>query len=158
MTRDQRKDLFEAIGLVAIVASLVFLALEVRQANLATLVTARDSATQGHIDYMALLIDSTVLASASAKAAKNQELNDVEAKQYTIFHELRWRHYERVYYLYTNGVFSDQEWDAYRNGITQSFVDENAVWQLSRESWERNRAKMSANFVEYVDNLIKELE
>ena len=158
MTRDQRRDLYEAIGLVAIVGSLVFVALEVRQANLATLVAARDSATQGHIDYMALLIDSTVLASASAKAAANQELSAIETRQYTIFHELRWRHYERVYYLYTNGVFSDQEWAAYRNGIAQSFVDQNTVWQLSRESWDRNRAKLSANFVAYVDNLIKELE
>ena len=158
MTRDQRRDLYEAIGLVAIVGSLIFVALEVRQANLATLVAARDSATQGHIDYMALLIDSTVLASASAKATSNQELNAIEAKQYTIFHELRWRHYERVYYLYTNGVFSDQEWAAYKNGIAQSFVDQNAIWQFSRESWEKNRAKLSANFVAYVDSLVKELE
>ena len=158
MTRDQRRDLYEAIGLVAIVGSLIFVALEVRQANLATRVAARVSATQGHIDYMALLIDSTVLASASAKAAADQELNAIEDNQYTIFHELRWRHYERVYYLYTNGVFSDQEWAAYRNGIAQSFVDQNAVWQLSREPWERNRAKLSADFVAYVDTLINELE
>jgi hypothetical protein len=158
VTRDQRRDLYEAIGLVAVVGSLIFVALEVRQANLATLVAARDSATQGHIDYMALLIDSTVLASASAKAAANQELNAIESKQYTIFHELRWRHYERVYYLYKNGVFSDQEWAAYRTGIAQSFVDQNAVWKLSRGSWEKNRAKLSADFVTYVDRLVKELE
>jgi hypothetical protein len=158
VNRDQRRDLFEALGLVAIVGSLVFLALEVRQANLATRLAARDSATQGHIDYMALLIDSTVLASASAKATANQKLSHTEEKQYLIFHELRWRHYERVYYLYSNGVFSDQEWLAYRNGIAQSFVDSNAIWQLSRKAWERNKAKFSADFVAYVDALIKELE
>lgn len=158
MTRDQRKDLVEAIGLVAIVGSLIFLALEIRQANLATRIAARDSATQGHINYMALLIDSTVLASASAKAEANQELSQIEAKQFLLLHELRWRHYERVYYLYTNGVFSDQEWVAYRNGIAQSFVDDNANWQLSRQAWERNRDKLSANFVAYVDDLVKELD
>ena len=157
MTPDQRRDLFEAIGLLAIVGSLVFVALEVRQANLATRIAARDSATQGHIDYMALLIDSNVLASASAKAAADQELNHIEVTQYTLFHELRWRHYERVYYLYTNGVFSDQEWVAYRNGIAQSFSDKNANWRLSRTAWERNRAKLSADFVAYVDDLIKDL-
>lgn len=158
MTHDQRRNLFEVIGLVAVVGSLIFVALEVRQANLTTRIAARDSATQGHIDYMALLIDSTVLASASAKAAANKELSHIEERQYTIFHELRWRHYERVFYLYNNHVFSDQEWAAYRNGIAQSFTDENTNWQHSREAWEKNKAKLSADFVAYVDNLIKELE
>ena len=158
MTREQRRDLFEVIGLVAIVGSLIFVALEVRQANLATRIAARDSATQGHIDYMALLVDSTVLAAASANAAANKELSHIEERQYTIFHELRWRHYERVFYLYTNQVFSDQEWAAYRNGILQSFTDENANWRHSREAWEKNKAKLSADFVVYVESLVKELE
>ncbi len=34
MNRGQRKNIFEAVGLVAIVASLIFLGLEIRQANL----------------------------------------------------------------------------------------------------------------------------
>lgn len=131
--------------------------MEVRQANLATRITARDSATEGHINYMTNLLDSTVLASASAKAAEDQELSQIEAKQYLLFHELRWRHYERVYYLYKNGVFSDQDWTAYRNGIVQSFVDQNVNWQLSREAWTKNKAKFSADFVTYVDDLIKDL-
>jgi len=158
VTRDQHRDIFEAIGLVAIVASLIFVALEVRQANLATRIAARDGATQGHIDYMGHLIDSNILASASAKAAANQDLSHIEAIQFTIFHELRWRHYERVFYLYRNDVFSDQEWTAYRNGIAQSFTDENANWQLSRESWENNKAKLSVDFAAYIDDLIAELE
>ena len=158
MTRDQRRDLFEVIGLVAIAGSLVFVALEVRQANLAARIAARDSATEGHIHYMAHLLDSSILASASAKAAAGQELSHIEAKQFLLFHELRWRHYERVYYLYKNEVFSDQEWMAYRNGIAQSFTDTNANWQISRAAWEQNRAKFSANFVAYVDNLIQGLE
>jgi hypothetical protein len=98
------------------------------------------------------------LVPASAKAAADQELSHTEAKQFLFFHELRWRHCERIYYLRTNGVFSDQEWVAYRNGIAQSFTDTNANWQLKREAWEQNRAKLSANFVAYVDDLIQELE
>ena len=153
MTREQRRDLFEAVGLVAIVASLLFLALEVRQANLSTRIAARDSATQGHIDYMAHLLDSGVLAPATAKAFANQELSYLETHQLILFHEIRWRHYERVYYQYQNGVISDQEWAAYKSGITQSFREENAMWKISRDSWDTFNAKLSEDFVAYVEEL-----
>ncbi len=154
MTREQRRDLFEAVGLVAIVASLLFLALEVRQANLSTRIAARDSATQGHIDYMAHLLDSSVLAPAVAKAFANEELSYLETNQLMVFHELRWRHYERVYYQYQNGVISDQEWTAYKSGITQSFREENAMWKISKNTWEDTNAKLSEDFVAYVEELV----
>ncbi len=157
MTREQRRDLFEAVGLVAIVASLLFLALEVRQANLSTRIAARDSATQGHIDYMAHMLDSSVLASAAAKANANQELSHLETQQLSVFHELRWRHYERVYYQYQNGVISDQEWTAYKSGITQSFREENAMWKISKNTWEDTNAKLSGDFVAYVEELVADL-
>ena len=153
-----RSDIFELIGQIAIVASLIFVALEVRQANLATRIAARDSATQGHMDYMGLLIDSTVLASATAKIAANQELDPIEAVQATIFHEIRWRHYERVFYLYQNDVISDQEWLAYRNGIMQSFTGDSEIWRLSRRSWAQDKHKLSYDFVAYVDGLIEEVK
>ena len=158
MTRDQRRDLFEAVGLVAIVASLLFLALEVRQANLSTRIAARDCATQGHIEYMAHLLDSSVLASAIAKAEANQALSHIETTQLILFHELRWRHYERVFYQYKNGVISDQEWAGYKSGIAQSFQDDNVLWKISRDSWENFKAKLSVDFRTYVEGLVADLK
>jgi len=158
MTRDQRRDLFEAVGLVAIVASLLFLALEVRQANLSTRIAARDGATQGHIEYMAHLLDSSVLASAIAKADANQALSHIETTQLILFHELRWRHYERVFYQYKNGVISDQEWAGYKSGIAQSFQDDNVLWKISRDSWENFKAKLSVDFRTYVEGLVADLK
>lgn len=157
MTREQRRDLFEAVGLVAIVASLLFLALEVRQANLSTRIAARDGATQGHIEYMAHLLDSSVLASAIAKAEANQALSHIETTQLILFHELRWRHYERVFYQYKNGVISDQEWAGYKSGIAQSFQDNTSHWKISRDSWEIFKAKLSVDFRTYVEGLVAEL-
>jgi hypothetical protein len=157
MTREQRRDLFEAVGLVAIVASLLFLALEVRQANLSTRIAARDSATQGHIDYLAHLLDSSILAPAAAKAIANQELSFLEKNQLMVFHELRWRHYERVYYQHQNGVISHQEWTGYESGITQSFREDNVNWKISRDAWERTYFKLSEDFATYVEELVADL-
>ena len=99
MIREQRRDIFEAIGLLAIVASLIFVALEVRQANLATRIAARDSASQGHIDYMSNMIVPEILAAADRKAVRNEEMSDLESAQLSQFHAMRWRHYERVFFL-----------------------------------------------------------
>ena len=52
MNRENRKDILEVVGLVAIVASLIFVALEVREVNLATRIAARDAITQGHLEFM----------------------------------------------------------------------------------------------------------
>ena len=91
MNRNQLKELFEAIGIIAIVVSLVFLALEVRQANLATLIAARDSAAQGHMDYLASAVDPAVLAVATSKR-DSKDLTELERSQMARYLRIRWRH------------------------------------------------------------------
>ncbi len=139
---------------VGVVVGIVFLIVEVNQNTVATRITARDSATQGHIDYMALAVDPTVLAEAMAKAVDNQELSYLESYQLEVFHEIRFRHYERVFYQYQTGVLSEQEWTAYINGIRQSFRGENAGWELAKKTWANTNGKLSPDFVAYVENLI----
>ena len=142
---------------IGVVIGIVFLVVEINQNTVATRIAARDSATQGHIDYMAHLLDSSVLASAAAKANANQELSYLETQQLSVFHELRWRHYERVYYQYQNGVISHQEWTGYESGITQSFREDNVNWKISRDAWESTYFKLSEDFVTYVEELVEDL-
>ncbi len=106
---------------------------------------------------MAHVLDSSVLASAAAKTWVNQELSHLETTQLIIFHEIRWRHYEGVFYLYQNGVISDQEWTGYESGITQSFQGDDAFWKIGRDSWESAKAKLSEDFVAYVEELVADL-
>ena len=153
MTRDQRKDIVEAIGLIAIVVSLVFVALEVRQANVATRIAARDSASQGQIDYMTLQISPETLSTAARKSFVGEELNPDERAQLRQFHMARWRHYERVYFLHLYDVISDGEWQGYENGILRAFETPGDYWEESRDVWDRDKVLMSEQFVEYVQTL-----
>ena len=139
---------------IGVVVGIVFLIIEINQNTLATRIAARDSATQGHIDYMALAIDSSLLAEALSKGSVNQDLSLVESSQLTRFHEIRFRHYERVFYQYQNGVLSDQEWAPYISGLRQSFRGEHAAWDVAKRTWEAESHKLSPTFVEYVDRLI----
>ena len=153
MTREQRRDIFEAIGLLAIVASLIFLALEVRQANLATRIAARDSASQGHIDYISNSIVPEILSVAQRKSFRDEELTELESAQISQFHSMRWRHYERVFFLYQYDVISEGEWRGYKNGILRALAGSSEYWAASRRVWERDRPLLSEQFVAYVDTL-----
>jgi len=89
---------------IGVVAGIFFLAIEMKQGTQATRIAARDSASQGHIDFVSNSLDSSILAVARQKAISNEKLTELESGQLRTFHALRWRHYERVFYLYQYGV------------------------------------------------------
>jgi hypothetical protein len=155
INRETGKDILEVIGLAAIVASLIFVALEVREANLASRIAARDSITQGHLEFMAALIDQNVLPTAVWKLEGHGELSEFEKFQIDIHHQRRWRHYERVYYMYRYRVLTDQEWSGFRAAISDSMTGDSTWSQSSREAWQFNKAYLSQEFTSYVDSLIE---
>ena len=91
MDHEKRKIVLEAIGLVAIVASLIFVAWELHEVNVASRIAARDSITAGHLEFMGAVIDEEVLPTAIWKMYSNQEddLSDFEHFQIDIHHQRR---------------------------------------------------------------------
>jgi hypothetical protein len=136
-----------------VIAGLIFLGLEIQQNTISTRMAAREIATQGHIDYLGYLLDNTVLARANEKLTNNQPVDDLEDNQMRIFLQMRWRHYERVYYQYRNDLISDQEWAGFEAGIMRSFRDENDLWRMSGNVWARDKERLSQQFAEYVEGL-----
>ena len=152
MNRDQRKDLFEAVGLIAIVASLIFLALQIQQTNQATRIASRDLATQGLIEQLRESSDPEVLAVAVNKSWATEELTDLELSQLQGYHLRRWWNIERIFYLYREGVISEQEWRGFRRGISTALKSPNLHWEISRDAWRTARDFLSEEFVTYVDS------
>ena len=136
-----------------VIAGLIFLGLEIQQNTISTRMAARENATQGHIDYLGYLLDNTVLAHANEKLSNNQPVDNLEGNQMRIFLQMRWRHYERVYYQYRNDLLSDQEWAGFEAGIMRSFRDENDLWRMSGNVWARDKERLSQQFAEYVEGL-----
>ena len=154
MNRERRKDIFEAVGLAAIVGSLLFLALEVRQANLSTRIAARDQVTQGVIDQLGDIIDPQVLSVAYQKSGTDEALTDLEEDQLNIYFLRRLWNFERIYYLYRADVVSDQEWRGFEKALKNS-LDESgsdSFWSRNQRAWRTARRFMSEEFVEYVDS------
>jgi len=140
---------------IGVVAGIFFLAIEMRQGNLATRIAARDSASQGHIDYMSFTVVPSILADARQKAAQEEELTDLELDQLRRFHALRWRHYERVFFLHQYDVISEEEWRGYENGILRALNGSSVFWEAGRRQLESDRPILSKQFVDYVDTLMR---
>ena len=136
-----------------VIAGLIFLGLEIQQNTISTRMAARENATQGHIDYLGYLLDNTVLARANEKLSNNQHVDDLEDNQMRIFLQMRWRHYERVYYQYRNDLISDQEWAGFEVGIMRSFRGQSDLWRMSGNVWARDKERLSQQFAEYVEGL-----
>ena len=152
MATENRRDLYELIGLAAIVASLLFVALELRQANLSSRIAARDSATQGHLDIIGAGIDSSVLAVAYAKREQGEKLTPLELSQISSHLWRRLKHYERVYYLYKDSVLSEEEWAGFSNSLLRSLESQSPEYALEKEAWLNGKGQLSAGFVSYVES------
>jgi len=143
---------------IGVIAGLIFLGFEIQQNTLSTRMAARESATQGHIDYLGYLMDNTVLARVISKLENGQPIDEFEDSQIRLFLQMRWRHYERVYYQHKAGLISDQEWAGFEVGIMRAFQEENDLWRKAKVVWGNDRRRLSRDFVAYVQGLREQQE
>jgi hypothetical protein len=156
MTNQNRREFFELIGLAAVVASLLFVALELRQANLSSRIAARDSATQGHLEVIGAGIDSDVLAVALSKREQGEDLTHLERSQVDIHLWRRLKHYERVYYLYQDGVLSDEEWTGFLSSLLLSLRSSAPKYEMEKEAWDNGKPQLSPGVVSYVESGLRD--
>ena len=152
MNFDKLNRWVSLIANVGVVAGIFFLAVELQQANLATRISARDSATEGHVNYLGVILDPSILAVAHDKALADEELSRLEGRQLNVYHVRRWRHYERVFYQLQSGLISDQEWRGYEGGIDRALNGTSIFWEISRDVWENSKPLLSEQFVQYVES------
>ena len=88
MDREQRKDIYEAVGLAAIVASLIFLALEVRQNTTAMSAAAFQDRSETLQDLAITIATSEVLSRIDANyLVRPPNCADEDISCYEIDHE-----------------------------------------------------------------------
>ncbi len=147
MNREQRKDIIEAFGLIAIVASLIFLAYETRQNTIAI-----QQESQQTILAIAHERDSWLLDSAFAKTYDTgmrdlASLSSPELLQFDTFVGQSLNVWELAFYNHQSGVMTDevwQGWDAYFRSEVR-----NASW---RQIWTSGKRDAYAeSFQSHVD-------
>lgn len=153
MSLSELANVGEALGGLAVLISIVYLALEVRRNTRTARSTASWNATvtlgelcEG-ISHNADL--SALVVRASDAAARPEDLSEDEFAQYFLFFRSVFFKYEAQWYLWKEGTLSDEMWEN-RRKWAKSFVSlpvPGRVWQIEKE-----HHQYSEGFFESIDS------
>lgn len=150
MSLSQLADLGELLGGVAVVASLVYLAVQIRQNTK----TVRASTLHENTDlWSALFLRLAEPDLARAYVAGMAGQADIRPLHYTQFFFVcrsMFLAFENQYYQVRHGVLDPEAYAGYERSISTQFL----AFRGFRIWWETNRSVFSPDFVAHVDAMI----
>ena len=118
MTRPTTKEIIEGIGLLAIVASLIFLAIEVRQNTQAIDASEMNNIWSGWREVVILpILENPQFAEAVVKRATGEVLTDTEQAQLFVFSVGQFDVWAQIFALHKDGLIPDEKWEYWDAGI-----------------------------------------
>ncbi len=138
MQREKRREIFEAVGIFAVVASLVFLAWEIRQN---TAVVSGQSVNELYdavreIDLI-ILADAELIRITEQTADTVAELTPAERRQYVHYLSLMIEVWERAIARETDGLIDAENvagWHIYFEDFVRRHLTQE-IWQAIRWNW-----------------------
>ena len=140
----------ELVGAMAVVATLAYLAVQMRQNNKLSRATAVQTVSQQNLEFLGMLATNPDLRELWIKGAEDHDKLDARAKQGFYFvAQMLLRLFEEQHQLRTQGALPDEMWEASK--VT-------CLRMLSRpglrQNWEDNKFTYTASFRQHVDELL----
>ncbi len=140
----------EIVGAIAVVATLAYLAVQIRQNNKLSQTTAVQTVSQQNLNFLGILATNPDLGEVWFKGAEDYDKLDAHAKQGFYFvAQMLLRLFEEQHQLRTQGALPDEMWEASK--VT-------CVRMLSRpgprQHWEDNKFIHNVSFRRHVDELL----
>ena len=123
---------FDLTAQLAVIAGIVFLAMEIRQNTRAVIAASGTALTDQSIDFFSAGLDNQVVARALYKQDASEPLDPFEASQLERLQYLNFRVFENAFLQYRRGYYEDTEWDRYRQIILRNLTSNEsamAMWQ-----------------------------
>ena len=153
------KDVAEFVGIAAIVASLVFVGLQLRQSQEIAIAAASQNRTAIAVELVATIASDPVLRSAMTKQQSGQA-ESMTADERTAHAAIAYANlvlFEDTHLQYRNGFVSEEKWVGTRRNLKSGLWDYQGGPML-REVYESTASNWSPPFSELVDELIGEIE
>ena len=111
MDTEKLHNWLQIIGAAAIVASLIFVGLEMRTNRAAAESQIADGIAEGFLDLnMAATSDSTLVCIWSVGLEAPERLSDIQAGRFSMFMRGVFNQYMRVHTLYETGLVTEDTW------------------------------------------------
>jgi len=140
------KNAVEFAGIAAIVMSLVFVGLQLRQSQEIALAAQYQARAEAAQNMFMSMQESGVSISAIQKPAA--EMTPAERYTFENLHRWSWTHYDNMHYQYRAGFLDEESWKGQKLHIetVYSICDQRYIW-------EEMRPYFRPSFVAYVDGL-----
>ena len=156
MTRQRWKDTLESVGIISIVASLIFVGIETRNSTQQAVLTTQALEITAYQELNTNIAEMNILtmhsdAAASTMAKVWMEPGDIESfrERRAIF--LLLRHGDMAFYMYERGAIDESR---LRSAIAPITLNN----PLVRNHWEKYKLSFTEEYRDYVDALIADLD
>lgn len=150
MGLSQLADLGELLGGVAVVASLVYLAVQIRQNTRTVKASTLHHNTDLWSSLFLRLAEPDLARAYVAGMAGQAEIRPLHYTQFFFVCRSMFLAFENQYYQMRHGVLDSQAYAAYERSISTQFL----AFKGFRAWWEINRSVFSSEFAEHVDAMI----
>lgn len=152
MNWDAIAAISETIGAIAVVVTLIYLAIQIRQNTK----SIRGSTLQANTAvwsamFCSMANEDIAIAYALGSAGK-AEIKTVQYTQFFLVCRAMFVSFENQYYQYRQGLLDESTYQGYQRSISAQLL----AFPGFRIWWQQNRDVFSQEFVAYVDELVEE--
>ena len=151
MTLDDLGNISELIGALGVIASLIYVGLEVRRNTKALRAQAYETVVTGYMQIVQVMADHADTIAKGFKSSYEEFINFTDAEKAIIFGYFYsfFKHFEQIHAQYKQGLISKNEWDAWNVHIRMQFHQPGIQWW-----WQLRRTSFSEPFRIYLDNSV----
>ena len=142
----------EIIGALAVVVTLAYLAVQVRNSTRIARSATRQAIAETAMEHGKHLISDRELMTALLRDFKGQDQDSVDWARLMAHNYITMRHYENIYYQQLAGMIEPDEWRGFRENL-QAVLE----WRSMRLFWKNEGHYYSDAFREEVSAIQSEL-
>jgi hypothetical protein len=136
----------EIIGALAVVVTLAYLAVQVRNSTRIARSATRQAIAETAMEHGTHLISDRGLMTALLRDFQNQDQDAVDRARLMAHNYITMRHYENILYQHKSGMIERDEWLGFRENLKAVLE-----WRSMREFWKNESHYYSDTFRAEVD-------
>jgi hypothetical protein len=140
----------ELFGALAVVLTLGYLAVQVKQNSQGMRVAAKLDIERNYNEYTDLILQDSELLELQMKGMAGQELEVIEEVKFSLLMQRATRHFSSMYYQYqTQGLSEDEWYESWRLIRWFTFAPGYRSW------WKQNEKNYRADFRNYLSKFLE---
>lgn len=150
MNWDALGAMAEVFGALAVVLTLGYLAVQVRQNGHSMRVAAKLDVERNFNEYTDLILQDSELLKLQTKGMSGKDLEGIEEVQFSLLMQRATRHFSSMYYQYQTQDLSEDEWYESQRLIRWfTFAPGYRSW------WEQNKKNYRVDFRNYLSKIFE---